>query len=391
MPRPSCRSSTASWPGFPAVSRSSPASPSRSGRARSPGSASASRRRAPSVSSAGCRSSASRRWRPWPRPPSRSGPGRRSSPPSMHATAMSSSRASGRAARRCWARPHVGRSTLPVRSGQGPLRLIGRAAPPWRGPPWRSASTTDIGRVPRPARHRLRGAARRAGRSRDRHRAPALPQGARTPRRHGRAGSWPPRAGFLSGTPCSDGPAPATSRCFDGDRAADCARLHATGFPHPWDALDFERLIGAETSFGHAAVETRDPRRLAGFILSRRAADEAEVLTIVVDPASRRQGIAGRLMQANMEVLARTGVKSWFLEVGETNAAARKLYAGLGFAEVGRRQGYYRVARQPARDGADPAARHRLAGRGGSPCSAPSMPNIRRRDRDFGRIGAEKP
>lgn len=130
---------------------------------------------------------------------------------------------------------------------------------------------------------------------------------------------------------------------LDGDRAGDCARLHATGFPHPWDALDFERLIGAETSFGHAAVATRDPRRVLGFILSRRAADEAEVLTIVVDPANRRQGLAARLMRANMEALVRHGVKSWFLEVGDTNGAARKLYAGLGFAEVGRRQGYYRV------------------------------------------------
>jgi ribosomal-protein-alanine N-acetyltransferase len=131
---------------------------------------------------------------------------------------------------------------------------------------------------------------------------------------------------------------------LEGDRAEDCARLHATGFPHPWDALDFERLIGAESCFGHALVETRDPRRMQGFILSRRAADEAEVLTIVVDPSNRRQGVAGRLMRANMEALLRHGVKSWFLEVGDTNAAARRLYAGLGFTEVGRRQGYYRVA-----------------------------------------------
>ena len=136
---------------------------------------------------------------------------------------------------------------------------------------------------------------------------------------------------------------------LEGDRAEDCARLHATGFPHPWDALDFERLIGAAACFGHAAVETRDPRRVLGFILSRRAADEAEVLTVVVDPASRRGGVAGRLMRANMEALVRQGVKSWFLEVGDTNAPALKLYANLGFAEVGRRQGYYRVpGGQPA-------------------------------------------
>ncbi len=131
---------------------------------------------------------------------------------------------------------------------------------------------------------------------------------------------------------------------LDGDRAADCARLHATGFPHAWNTHDFERLIGAETSFGHAALETRNPRHLMGFILSRRAADEAEVLTVVVDPANRRQGIAARLVAANMQLLVRHGVKALFLEVGEGNTAARRLYAGLGFVEVGRRQGYYRTA-----------------------------------------------
>ena len=131
---------------------------------------------------------------------------------------------------------------------------------------------------------------------------------------------------------------------LDGDRAADCARLHALGFPHPWDPHDFERLIGGETSFGHAAIETRNPRRLLGFILCRRASDEAEVLTIVVDPSSRRQGLAGRLMKTNIDLLARYGVRTLFLEVGEDNAAARRLYSRLGFVEVGRRQGYYRTA-----------------------------------------------
>ena len=138
-------------------------------------------------------------------------------------------------------------------------------------------------------------------------------------------------------------PKPCHIAILDGDRAADCARLHATGFPHPWDAPDFERLIGAETSFGHAAVEIRNPRHLMGFILSRRAADEAEVLTVVVDPPSRRQGLGARLMAANIDLLARYGVKALYLEVGEGNAAARRLYAGLDFVEVGRRQGYYRT------------------------------------------------
>ncbi len=129
---------------------------------------------------------------------------------------------------------------------------------------------------------------------------------------------------------------------LSGDRAEACARLHADAFPHPWDAYDFERLIGASTGFGNAAIDGRTGA-LVGFILSRRAADEAEVLTVTVDAACRRRGIGGRLLEANIACLGRHGVKALFLEVAEDNAAARRLYQALGFAEVGRRQGYYRV------------------------------------------------
>ena len=127
------------------------------------------------------------------------------------------------------------------------------------------------------------------------------------------------------------------------DFAEDCARLHAAGFPHPWSSHEFERLIGAESSFGEAAVESRS-RRLLGFVLSRRALDEAEILTVAVDASLRRQGIGRKILDVHLPRLGRLGVKTVFLEVAETNEAALRLYARLGFHEVGRRQGYYRSA-----------------------------------------------
>lgn len=142
------------------------------------------------------------------------------------------------------------------------------------------------------------------------------------------------------------GTRPVQAIALDGDRAAECARLHAAAFLHPWDEHDFERLIGADACFGDAAVDARG-RALLGFILSRRAADEAEVLTVTVDPACRRQGIASKLLAANLDRLGRRGVKTVVLEVGEDNVAARRLYARFGFAEVSRRQGYYRTAKGP--------------------------------------------
>jgi ribosomal-protein-alanine N-acetyltransferase len=130
---------------------------------------------------------------------------------------------------------------------------------------------------------------------------------------------------------------------LNGDFADECAQLHAAAFPHPWASHEFERLIGSANAFGEAAFELRG-RALLGFILSRRAADEAEVLTITVAAACRNQGIGARLLAANIASLSRHGIKSLFLDVGENNVPARRLYAAFKFVEVGRRQGYYRTA-----------------------------------------------
>lgn len=78
-----------------------------------------------------------------------------------------------------------------------------------------------------------------------------------------------------------------------------------------------------------------------GMILARMAADEAEVLTVAVVPERRQQGLGGALVErAAMEARGR-GARRIFLEVSTRNPAARALYLSLGFAQVGRRAGYY--------------------------------------------------
>ncbi len=78
--------------------------------------------------------------------------------------------------------------------------------------------------------------------------------------------------------------------------------------------------------------------RVAGFIVSRGVADkEREILNIAVDPRFRRLHIATELIGA--EIARWPGAH--FLEVRESNAAARQLYEGLGFESVGARPGYY--------------------------------------------------
>ncbi len=129
--------------------------------------------------------------------------------------------------------------------------------------------------------------------------------------------------------------------------AAACAKLHAQCFADIWDAASLARLIGAEAATSFVAV-TGAEHQVIGFIVAFSAVDEAEVLTLAVDPAWRRLGIGRRLVETLAEQLAEHGVTDLILEVAAGNGAARALYRTAGFAEAGRRPGYYAVAgKQP--------------------------------------------
>jgi len=127
------------------------------------------------------------------------------------------------------------------------------------------------------------------------------------------------------------------------EQAEECAALHAVSFAHPWSQTEFEGLIDAREVLCHAAMDDRS-RKLLGMIFSRIAADEAEILTIAVDPSDRQSGIGTKLLSRQIAELAALRVTSLFLEVDENNGAARALYTRLGFKIVGERKAYYRTA-----------------------------------------------
>jgi ribosomal-protein-alanine N-acetyltransferase len=76
-------------------------------------------------------------------------------------------------------------------------------------------------------------------------------------------------------------------------------------------------------------------------MLSRRAADEAEILSVAVAPRRRGRGLARKMLDLHLRRLAGRGTRTVFLEVDEANQSARRLYARAGFREVGQRKGYY--------------------------------------------------
>lgn len=137
-------------------------------------------------------------------------------------------------------------------------------------------------------------------------------------------------------------PAP-EARAARPDDLPTLAALHAGAFPDdPWDA---ERL--APLAFGPGAITLMLP---GGFILMRVAADEAEVITIAVDPTARRRGLGRRLLAAGLATAFASAAAAVFLEVATDNAAALALYAASGFIEVGRRKRYYHRGTAPAVD-----------------------------------------
>lgn len=79
--------------------------------------------------------------------------------------------------------------------------------------------------------------------------------------------------------------------------------------------------------------------RIAGFVVCRKlSADEAEILSLVVDPEVRSRGVGSRLMREMLDHRTRT---TWYLEVRESNQRARNLYRKLGFEDVSLRPAYY--------------------------------------------------
>ena len=119
-------------------------------------------------------------------------------------------------------------------------------------------------------------------------------------------------------------------RCGDLTKLAE---IHAESFAEPWTAQALGDLLATPGAFAFQLE--------GGFVLVRAAVGEAEILTLAVRPALRRQGVGAALVRSAAEHAHRLGAAQIFLEVAVGNAAARRLYKGLGFAEVGRRKGYY--------------------------------------------------
>ncbi|MEN8896614.1 MAG: GNAT family N-acetyltransferase [Yoonia sp.] len=127
---------------------------------------------------------------------------------------------------------------------------------------------------------------------------------------------------------------------------ADLAATHLAAFTdtRPWSESEFTDLLSQRDM-----ILLGDPK---SFILGRVIGNEAEVLTLATHPDFQRQGLGRSTLTEFLIEIRGLGVASIFLEVADTNTAAKSLYQNEGFEHVGHRPRYY-VTTSGTKIGAD--------------------------------------
>ena len=111
-----------------------------------------------------------------------------------------------------------------------------------------------------------------------------------------------------------------------------------------WSEAEYHRLL-AEAG---RAVLLIEEDAVQGFIVGRDLGPEWEIENIVIAGSEQRHGLGSRLVEELLSLARRRGAQAVFLEVRESNRAARALYSRMGFTESGRRKSYYRNPEEDA-------------------------------------------
>ena len=123
--------------------------------------------------------------------------------------------------------------------------------------------------------------------------------------------------------------------------------IEENSFANPWQ----KRLFEAELRHKHALLLSAlslPGETLAAYLCLWLVTDEVQVQNLAVHPAFRNRGVGRYLLVRGLYEARRRGARLATLEVRPSNLAARRLYASLGFFEVGRRPGYYQAEGEDA-------------------------------------------
>lgn len=126
-------------------------------------------------------------------------------------------------------------------------------------------------------------------------------------------------------------------------------KIERESFADPWSRESFESSLAMNRMQFLVAQGGGDGSRsreggqeaILGYVVVLLLVDEAEIANLAVAPEARRRGMGGLLLDRVAADAADAGVRSLYLEVRESNSAARALYESRSFLPVGRRRGYY--------------------------------------------------
>ena len=118
----------------------------------------------------------------------------------------------------------------------------------------------------------------------------------------------------------------------------DVAEIERLCFSEPWSEKSLV-ILTDENNFG--VVATLDGQTVAYGGMTC-VLDEGAVTNIATHPNHRRQGLGRRILRELLSEAQKRGVHTVFLEVRESNDAARALYLSEGFYECGIRKNFYR-------------------------------------------------
>ena len=108
-----------------------------------------------------------------------------------------------------------------------------------------------------------------------------------------------------------------------------------------WGQSEYAKLFAPEMHQNRLALVVEENSAVCGFIVARQVDCEWEIENIAVSGPARRRGLGTRLLGEFIDEAKSRGGKTIYLEVRESNLAARLLYGKSAFEEAGRRKAYY--------------------------------------------------
>lgn len=122
---------------------------------------------------------------------------------------------------------------------------------------------------------------------------------------------------------------------------AEVLELEVTVYSHPWSRANFTDSLLS----GYQAWVLRDLQcNLLGYFLLMPIVDEAHLLNIAIDAQMQGRGLGRFLLNQAVACARGLGMESVLLEVRPSNTRALDIYRRYGFAQIGRRKGYYPAA-----------------------------------------------